>query len=606
MNGSFLCVLLLLPLMGGLLPLLLAKTAPKNMQSTVLWVAPTLNALAAVIAISLLPLVPFKMILFQWLDIEDLSIAWVLNYDFLAATVSCVVCTISTLVQIYSITYMKEDLRRIEFLSYLSLFSFAMLVLVTADNLLQMFLGWEGVGICSYILIGFWHYKINASQAAFKALMMNRIGDAAFVLAMAWMFAATGTLSMEVIARDIATFPTWSWWIPGGLFLIAAMVKSAQFGFHTWLPDAMEGPTPVSALLHAATMVTAGIYLLLRLSPLLEAVYFLKPAILIVGCITALLMALIALNQHDIKKIIAYSTGSQLGFMMIAIGLGSYTLALFHLVTHAFFKSLLFLGAGSVIHHMEGEHDVRHMGGLWRQMPLTYITFLIASLSMAGVPFLAGYYSKEAILLYGWAEYGLGLYGFGLLLALLTSLYVFRLFILVFHGKTHATPERSSGHLGFQIPLIILAILSTVSGYFLAPYFYHASIPIPLEIHIFPPLMVLLGMVFIGLWYGLKSSILKDSVKYGAWLHTVLLNKLYVDEIYSFIFVNPFRSLSTFLAEKLDLKYMDQGLFGSIPTAASNLHEWVKGLHSGYLPNYMMLLMLGLIGIIVYFVRGIL
>ena len=606
MNESFVCMLLALPLMGGILPLFLAKIVPNHIESAAwVWVAPTLNALAAAIALSLVPLVPFKITLFQWLSIEDISISWVLHYDFLAASLSCLVCIISTLVQLYSITYMKEDLRRIEFLSYLSLFSFAMLLLVTADNLLQMFLGWEGVGICSYILIGFWHYKISASQAAFKALIMNRIGDAAFVLAMAWIFAATGTLSLDNIARDIANFTTWDWWIPGGLFLIAAVVKSAQFGLHTWLPDAMEGPTPVSALLHAATMVTAGIYLLLRLSPLLEAVSFLKPILLIMGCITALVMALIALNQYDLKKIIAYSTASQLGFMMMAIGLGSYTLALFHLVTHAFFKSLLFLGAGAVIHHMEGEQDIRHMGGLWRQMPLTYVTFLIASLSMAGFPFLAGHYSKEAIILYGWAEYGLWLYGFGLLLVLLTSLYVFRVFILVFHGEAHATPEKSHGHLGFQIPLTVLAILSTVSGYLLAPYFYHTSIPIPLEAHIFSPLMMLLGVVFMVLCYGLKSSMLRKNLKYGEWLHSVLLHKLYVDEVYAFLFVNPFKNVSVFLAEKLDLKYMDQGLFGSIPMAASYLHEWVKRLHSGYLPNYMMILTLGLIAIIVYLVRGV-
>jgi NADH-quinone oxidoreductase subunit L len=605
MNESFVCLLLVLPLMGGILPLLLAKIAPKHIESAAwVWVAPTLNALAAVLALSLVFLVPFKIRLFQWVAIEDISIAWVLHYDFLAATVSCVVCIISTLVQLYSITYMKEDLRRIEFLSYLSLFSFAMLLLVTADNLLQMFLGWEGIGICSYILIGFWHYKVSASQAAFKALIMNRIGDAAFVLAMAWIFAMTGNLSLETITGDMATSPSWSWWVPGGLFLIAAMVKSAQFGLHTWLPDAMEGPTPVSALLHAATMVTAGIYLLLRLSPLLEAVSFLKPVILIIGCVTALVMALIALNQYDLKKIIAYSTASQLGFMMMAIGLGSYTLALFHLVTHAFFKSLLFLGAGAVIHHMEGEQDIRHMGGLWRQMPLTYCTFLIASLSMAGFPFLAGHYSKEAIILYGWAEYGLWLYGFGLLLVLLTSLYVFRVFILVFHREARVTPEKSHGHLGFQIPLMVLALLSTISGYLLAPYFYRTSIPIPMEAHIFSPLMMLLGIVFMVLCYGLKSPILRENLKYGEWFHRILLHKLYVDEAYTFLFVSPFRNVSTFLAEKLDLKYMDQRLFGSIPTAASHLHEWVKRLHSGYLPNYMVILTLGLIVIIAYLVRG--
>jgi NADH-quinone oxidoreductase subunit L len=254
---------------------------------------------------------------------------------------------------------------------------------------------------------------------------------------------------------------------------------------------------------------------------------------------------------------------------------------------------------------MEGEQDIRRMGGLWRQMPLTYFTFLIASLSMAGFPFLAGHYSKEAILLYGWAEYGLWLYGFGLLLVLLTSLYVFRVFTLVFHGEAHATPEKSHGHLGFQIPLTVLAILSTISGYFLAPYFYHASIPIPLEAHIFPPLMMLLGMILIGFCYGLKSPILKDNLKYGEWFHRILLHKLYVDETYAFLFVSPFRTISILLAEKLDLKYMDQGLFGSIPTAASHLHEWVKRLHSGYLPNYMTILTLGLLGMIVYVVRSI-
>ena len=314
-------------------------------------------------------------------------------------------------------------------------------------------------------------------------------------------------------------------------------------------------------------------------------------------------MALIALNQYDLKKIIAYSTSSQLGFMMIAIGLGCYPLALFHLVTHACFKSLLFLGAGKVIHHMHGEQDIRNMGGLWRQLPLTYGAFLIGTLSMAGIPFLAGYYSKEAILLYGWAEYGMGMYAIGILLAFLTSTYIFKLFFLVFHGKGQSATEKAKRSLGLQIPLIVLALAAIGAGYLLSPYFY-TPVKASLVLHVLPILGALFGIGLIILCYGTKWSPLKYVWPYIEGAHIFLAHKLYLDELYAMVFVEPFKYLSKFLAEKIDLKIMDQGVFGSIPVGLSNLHDWIKGAHTGYLPNYALWVVLGFLCVLICLLRG--
>src|SRR5215217_324339 len=424
----------------------------------------------------------------QWMASGDLVVDWAFRIDTLTVVMLVVVNTVSALVHLYSIGYMHEDPHRQRFFAYLSLFTFAMLMLVTADNLVQMFFGWEGVGLASYLLIGFWYYKPSANAAALKAFVVNRVGDFGFSLGIFATFLVFGTVSIPAIlaaSPDMAGSTIGFAGMRVGtmtllclLLFVGAMGKSAQLPLHTWLPDAMEGPTPVSALIHAATMVTAGVFMVCRLSPMFE---YAPTALAIVGVIggtTAIFAASIGMAQNDIKRVVAYSTCSQLGYMFFAAGVSAYAAAMFHLFTHAFFKALLFLGAGSVIHAMSAEQDMRRMGGLWNKIPYTYAVMWIGSLSLAGIPFFAGFFSKDSILLASWASgTAVGRYSFclGIFTAFLTAFYSWRLLILTFHGRPRAD-EHTMQHVHespwvMLLPLFVLALGAIFAGWLFEDFF---------------------------------------------------------------------------------------------------------------------------------------
>src|SRR5437764_9125376 len=419
--------------------------------------------------------------MFSFISFADLHSEWMLRVDSLTAVMLVVVTTISSLVHIYSIGYMEEDPFKPRFFSYLSFFTFAMLMLVTADNLVQLFFGWEGVGLASYLLIGFWYHKPEANAAAIKAFVVNRIGDFGFALGIFAVFYLTGAVDFDAIfaqAPALAgkSFHFLSWDVDALtliclLLFMGAMGKSAQFLLHTWLPDAMEGPTPVSALIHAATMVTAGVFMVARLSPLFELAPTAQLFVTFIGATTAFFAATVGLVQNDIKRVVAYSTCSQLGYMFVAMGVGAYSVGMFHLFTHAFFKALLFLGSGSVIHAMHHEQDMRKMGGLRDKMPVTYICMLVGTLALTGFPLTAGYFSKDAIIEAAAAGHNpFAAYAFAMtvIAALLTSFYSWRLVFMTFHGAPkdkHAYEHAHESPWVILIPLIFLAAGSILAGY---------------------------------------------------------------------------------------------------------------------------------------------
>src|SRR5277367_6276133 len=416
-----------------------------------------------------------RIALFPWITSGDLQVGWSLRVDTLTAIMLVVVNTISSLVHVYSIGYMREDPYRPRFFSYLSLFTFAMLMLVTANNFLQLFFGWEGVGLASYLLIGFWYTRPSANAAAIKAFIVNRVGDFGFALGIFGIYYVFKTLDFDAVFAAAPAMAGKSFIFAGHsvdilttlciLLFVGAMGKSAQLGLHTWLPDAMEGPTPVSALIHAATMVTAGVYMVARLSPMFEYAPAALAVVGVIGGTTCMFAASIGMAQNDIKRVIAYSTCSQLGYMFFAAGVSAYSAAMFHLFTHAFFKALLFLCAGSVIHSMSGEQDMRRMGGLWKKIPITYVLMWIGSLSLAGIPPFSGFFSKDSILAAAWAsETAVGRYSFclGAFTAFLTAFYSWRLLIMTFHGTSRADHETQ--HHIHESPWVMLAPLFVLAA----------------------------------------------------------------------------------------------------------------------------------------------
>src|SRR5689334_6720559 len=426
--------------------------------------------------------------LFTWIDTGDLQVRWALRLDTLSAVMLLVVTIVSSMVHIYSTGYMAHDKSIPRFMAYLSFFTFFMLMLVTSDNFVQLFFGWEGVGLSSYLLIGFWYDRPAANAAAIKAFVVNRIGDFGFALGIFAVFLIFNTLDFDPVfagAADAAgnTIDFLGWQVDALtvtciLLFIGAMGKSAQIGLHTWLPDAMEGPTPVSALIHAATMVTAGVFMVARLSPLFEYATTALAVVAIIGGTTAFFAATIGMAQNDIKRVIAYSTCSQLGYMFFAAGVSAYAAAMFHLFTHAFFKALLFLSAGSVIHAMSAEQDMRRMGGLWNKIPYTYAVMWIGSLSLAGIPYFSGYFSKDSILMAAWASgTAVGRYSFtlGIFAAFLTAFYSWRLLILTFHGRPRAD-EHTMHHVHespwvMLLPLFVLALGAILAGWLFENFF---------------------------------------------------------------------------------------------------------------------------------------
>ncbi len=572
------------------------------------------------------------VLLGTWVDVDRFHLAWALRYDTLSAVMVAMVTTIATLIHIYSVGYMSHDKSIARFFSYLSLFSFAMLMLVTADNLVQLFFGWEGVGLASYLLIGFWYDRPSACAAAMKAFIVNRIGDLGFALGIALLFWTVGSVEFSDIFPAIAAhqgefynllgsnFPVMD--VIGVLLFIGAMGKSAQIGLHVWLPDAMEGPTPVSALIHAATMVTAGVFLMARMSPLLEYAPGALAFVGFIGATTALFAATIGCVQNDIKRVIAYSTCSQLGYMFIAAGAGAYQASIFHLFTHAFFKALLFLGAGSVIHAMSDEQDIRRMGGIWRKIPITYTVFWIGSLALAGIIPFAGYYSKDAILEAAFASgTGIGMYGYvcGVAAAFLTAFYSWRLIILTFHGAPradHHTMEHvHESPLVMTGPLMALALGAICTGFVFHGQFigagwhefWRASIfngpnnhvladmeDIPSLAALLPSIVGIAGIATAYVMYVLKPSLPGALAERFGPVYRLLLNKWYVDELYGAVFVQPYRRLARQLWQVGDAIIID-GVPNGLASMTTEGSGRVARLQSGSLAMYAFAMLIGLV-----------
>ncbi len=575
----------------------------------------------------------------RWIDSGELSVSWSLRIDTLTAVMLVVVNTVAGLVHLYSIGYMEHDPHRARFFAYLSLFTFAMLMLVTADNLLQLFFGWEGVGLASYLLIGFWYHKPEANAAAIKAFVVNRVGDFGFALGIFAIFAYFGSIQFDTIfaaAPDhvgkTMTFLSWEFdrlTVICLLLFMGAMGKSAQFLLHTWLPDAMEGPTPVSALIHAATMVTAGVFMVARLSPLFELSETALWVVTAVGATTAFFAATIGLVQNDIKRVIAYSTCSQLGYMFVALGVGAYGVGIFHLFTHAFFKALLFLGSGSVIHALHDEQDMRKMGGMRAVIPFTWLLMLIGTLALTGFPFTAGYFSKDAVIEAAYAAHsGVGMYAFWMTVAaaFLTSFYSWRLMFMTFHGQSRAAPEvMEKAHESpavMLVPLVVLAAGALGSGiafkywfmgegnagFWRESLFTAPSNKILEDLHhvpdwvIFSPMvMMAAGFLLAYLFYILKPGIPSVLAKWFRPLYLFLLNKWYFDELYDFLFVRPAHWIGRALWKVGDGKVIDGVGPDGIAARVIDVTNRVVRFQTGYVYHYAFVMLIGVALLLTYF-----
>lgn len=570
----------------------------------------------------------FHVPLYDWIKIGGLQISFSFLLDPLSSIMLLIVTGVGFLIHIYSIGYMGTDDGYGKFFAYLNLFVFFMLLLVLGSNYLIMFIGWEGVGLCSYLLIGFWYKNSSYASAAKKAFVMNRIGDLGFLLAAFFIIATFGSLEFNEVFGQASAMQ-----MGDGILMtitillfVAATGKSAQIPLFTWLPDAMAGPTPVSALIHAATMVTAGIYMIARSNILFTLSPVTMEIITIIGIATALMAAFIAITQNDIKKVLAYSTVSQLGYMFVGLGVGAFTGAFFHVLTHAFFKALLFLGAGSVIHAMSDEQDMRNMGGLKKNLPITYATMLIGTIAISGIPPFSGFFSKDEILANAFMKSPI-VWAIGFLTAMLTAFYMFRLLFLTFNGKFRGTElQKQNIHESpwvMTLPLIVLAVLSIFGGAlnlpsliggsnylatFLAPVFADsASVVKPVEIahstEIILMIVSTLAAVAMALFaynkYVTKNSIPTSEVKGRSKLYNLSYDKLYIDELYERIIVRPLKSLSTFLytfVEKIGIDGIVNGTGRLVSTSGKVLRQ----LQSGHLTFYVFVMVLGVIVIMLY------
>ncbi len=575
-----------------------------------------------------------------WIDAGRFHLDWALRYDTLSVSMVAMVTFVATLIHIYSVGYMvHEHSTTTRFFAYLSLFTFAMLMLVTADNLVQLFFGWEGVGLASYLLIGYWYDRPAAARAAIKAMVVNRVGDLSFAVGIALVFFEFGTVDFGTIFSAIpahmndtyhfAGFEPRSYEVIGFLLFIGAMGKSAQILLHTWLPDAMEGPTPVSALIHAATMVTAGVFLMSRMSPLMEFAPGALAFVTFIGATTCLFAATIGCVQNDIKRVIAYSTCSQLGYMFMGAGVGAYQASMFHLITHAFFKALLFLCAGSVIHAMSDEQDMRRMGGIWRKVWITYVCMWLGSLALAGIPPFAGYWSKDAILEATYAAgTTVGSYGFvcGTLAAFLTAFYSWRLLFMTFHGPSRADTH-VMGHVhesppSMWVPLALLSVGAVSAGWLLhvefigdhnALYWQGAIFTAdhnhileqiertPLLIGLLPTITGMLGIALAWLFYIRNPALPVRLAAAFPRVHLFLLNKWYFDELYDFLFVRP----AIWLARTL-WKVGDAELIDGVPNGLASIAEsgsiQVVRIQTGSIAVYAFTMLIGLVSIVSLFV----
>ncbi len=575
-------------------------------------------------------------IIFEWISSGNFIANWSINIDPLSSIMLVVVTFVSALVHIYSIGYMSHDPHKPRFMSYLSLFTFSMLALVVSDNFLQLFFGWEGVGLCSYLLIGFWYKKESANNAAIKAFIVNRVGDFGLAIGIFLIFFYFGTINFDEVFQLAPEFLEKKFIFFGiesslitliCLFLfIGAMGKSAQFLLHTWLPDAMEGPTPVSALIHAATMVTAGVFLVVRCSPLFEYSQTALNLVAIVGMLTAIFAASVALVQNDIKKIIAYSTCSQLGYMFFATGIGAYHVAMFHLFTHAFFKALLFLGSGSVIHAFKNEQDIRKMGGVMKKLPFTYIFMLIGTLALTGFPFLSGFYSKDAIIEFAYLSNSvLGNYAVtvGIFTAFLTSIYSWRLFFKTFHGpynnKTISINETHESPIVMLIPLFLLSIGAILAGYifketlighqsndfWLSSIFFLNEIKhdnIPTWFLLTTPIIVVISIPLSFYYFISNPKVLESFKTTNEPLYNFLLNKWYIDELYDFIFVKPAKKIGFFFWKKGDLGTIDRFGPDGISKLVKNISNKAGRFQTGFIYDYAFIMLIGLSILLTYLI----
>ena len=577
-----------------------------------------------------------NFIIYEWIASGNFIINWSVNIDPLSSIMLVVVTVVSALVHIYSIGYMKDDPDKSRFMSYLSLFTFAMIVLVVSDNFLQLYFGWEGVGLCSYLLIGFWYKKDSANKAAIKAFVVNRVGDFGFAIGIFLIFMFFGTLNYSEVFQLVPVLSNKEINFLGinsniitliCLFLfVGAMGSSAQFFLHTWLPDAMEGPTPVSALIHAATMVTAGVFLVVRCSPIFEYSQFALNLVAIIGMLTAFFAASVAIVQNDIKKIIAYSTCSQLGYMFFAAGVGAYHVAIFHLFTHAFFKALLFLGSGSVIHSLKDEQDIRKMGGIWRKMPFTWIAMIIGTLALTGFPFLSGYYSKDAIIEFAYLRntyVGYFAAAVGIITAFLTAIYSWRLIFKTFHGKFNnkdlTKSEIHDSSFIIIFPLAILILGSIFAGFIFKDFligknftdFWNESILVlqvfdhsyvPKWLLFTTPILICLSIPLSYYLYVKDNNFLENIKNKYKFIYHFLLNKWYFDEIYDLIFVKPAKALGSFFWKSGDIKTIDRFGPDGISKIIKIFSNKTTKFQSGYIYDYAFVMLIGLSVLLTIFI----
>jgi len=570
----------------------------------------------------------FTYSLFDWIAIGDFKLTFSFLLDPLSALMLLIITGVGFLIHLYSYSYMWNDKGFGKFFAYLNLFIFFMLLLVLGSNYLIMFIGWEGVGLCSYLLIGFWYKNSNYASAAKKAFVMNRIGDLGFLIAVFAIIATFGSLEYSTVFKQASSFPMGdaTLLLITLLLFVAATGKSAQIPLFTWLPDAMAGPTPVSALIHAATMVTAGIYMIVRSNILFTLSPVTMNIIAAIGVATALIAAFIALTQNDIKKVLAYSTVSQLGYMFLALGIGAFTGAFFHVITHAFFKALLFLGAGSVIHSMSDEQDMRRMGGLKKNMPITFVTMMIGTIAIAGIPPLSGFFSKDEILAYAFVSSPV-LWALGFVTALCTAFYMFRLLFLTFYGKFRGTDEQKH-HLHespwqMTVPLVILAVLATIGGalnvpdalqggnwleHFLSPiYAYSHAVATPAHLsHAteytlmgVSALAAIVMAIIAYVKYVKKADLPAEDTAEQGLLYKLSYHKLYIDELYNALFVKPLNALSKFLYTFFDRTFID-GFVNGVGAFFTNSGKGIRQLQSGHVGFYIFMMVIGVIAVLLY------
>lgn len=669
-------VILLAPLIGAAIAGLLGRWLPS-------WVSQAVTTGGLLLAGALSwyvfsewtwgHLEPFTVALAPFINVGDFQSNWSFRLDGLSAVMLVVVTTVSALVHVYSWGYMAEDPHRPRFFAYLSFFTFAMLALISAADFMQLFFGWEGVGLASYLLIGFWYQKPTANAAAIKAFVVNRVGDFGFALGIMTVFWMFGSIQFAEVFPAVAAKANTAWWFAGSywhavdlacaLLFVGAMGKSAQFFLHTWLPDAMEGPTPVSALIHAATMVTAGVYMVCLLSPMFEYAPVAKNIVTVIGAVTALFAATVGLAQNDIKRVIAYSTCSQLGYMFFAAGVGAYEAAMFHLFTHAFFKALLFLGAGSVIHGMHHEQDMRKMGGLWKYLPVTYAVMLIGNIAITGIGIpevfgFAGFYSKDTVIEAAYAAgqaNGVAYFAFviGVIVAGLTAFYSWRLAFMTFHGsakwehghadahhaddhashaqiETHDEPLEDHGHhdhkphespLSMLAPLLLLSVGAIFAGFAFFEQFVghheaefwrgaifngahnhvlHEAHGVPEWVKLAPLVVSVLGLVGAFWVYVMREGMGAAIAARGGPAWTFFYNKWFFDELYDATFVRGARLLGDLFWKGGDQKIIDGLGPDGVSAASVIVGKRTGALQTGYVYHYAFVMLLGVAGLLTY------